>query len=516
MGIHIIKMPDIGEGIAEVELVEWHVKVGDTIQEDQVLAEVMTDKAAVEIPSPVTGVVKVLGGTLGQMMAVGTDLITIEVEGEGNVQSAEASRAGEGAATGVPGAAAGAHAPAPAGGSSSGVATGHAQRSSASAGAEGAAASSSGASAAGRADRHAVGAGTGMSAGTTAQGTAAGARGGGAGAGAGVGTGPGSAGGSAPGPQAASGGWQPAGEEPAATVPRQFGEAPLASPAVRRRAWDLGIELRFVPGSGPHGRIRHEDLDAYVKQQAGMLSGSTGVNTAYLPRTGTREVPVIGLRRKIAEKMQESKRRIPHFSYVEEMDVTALEALRNQLNAQHGKTRGKLSLIPFIARAMVLALRQFPQINARFDDEAGVVTRYEGVHLGVAVQTPQGLVVAVVRHAESRDLWGNATEVARLAELARAGRANREELSGSTITLSSLGALGGIVSTPVINHPEVGIIAVNRIVEKPVVHEGQIAIRKTMNLSSSFDHRVVDGMDAAAFIQAMRQLLENPAMLFID
>lgn len=518
MGIHIIKMPDIGEGIAEVELVEWHVKVGDTIQEDQVLAEVMTDKAAVEIPSPVAGVVKVLGGTLGQMMAVGTDLITIEVEGEGNVKPGEAGAAGAMASTGPAGASAEALASSSLGGSSS-VATqgqGHGQMPPASAGAG---ASSSGALGAGHADQQVAaraGSGAGTGAGT-AQGRAAGARGGlGADR---AGTGNGSAsGGSASAPWDASGGRQPAGAEPAAIVPRQFGEAPLASPAVRRRAWDLGVELRFVPGSGPHGRIRHEDLEAYVKQQAGMLSGGAGlgVNAAYLPRAGTREVPVIGLRRKIAEKMQESKRRIPHFSYVEEMDVTALEALRLQLNAQHGKTRGKLSLIPFIARAMVLALRQFPQINARFDDEAGVVTRYEGVHLGVAVQTPQGLVVAVVRHAESRDLWGNAAEVARLAELARAGRANREELSGSTITLSSLGALGGIASTPVINHPEVGIIAVNRIVEKPVVHDGQIAIRKTMNLSSSFDHRVVDGMDAAAFIQAVRQLLENPAMLFID
>lgn len=481
MGIHIIRMPDIGEGIAEVELVEWYIKVGDTIREDQVLAEVMTDKAAVEIPSPVAGVVKALGGTLGQMMAVGTDLITIEVEGEGNVKPAGAD-----AASLPPGADTPARNPA-------GQGDGTATTPDATSGDQGPTASQAPATGDGVGGAGAVEAGA---IGTLVQGAAAGQ--------AASRTNPAGA-------HLSSGG-----EEPAAIVPRQFGEAPLASPAVRRRAWDLGIELRFVPGSGPHGRIRHEDLDAYVKQQAGMLSGGAGISTAYLPRAGVREVPVIGLRRKIAEKMQESKRRIPHFSYVEEMDVTALEALRVQLNEQHGKMRGKLSMIPFIARAMVLALREFPQINARFDDEAGVVTRYEGVHLGVAVQTPQGLVVAVVRHAESRDLWGNAAEVARLAELARAGRANREELSGSTITLSSLGALGGIASTPVINHPEVGIIAVNRIVEKPVVQGAQIAIRKTMNLSSSFDHRVVDGMDAARFIQAIRQLLENPAMLFID
>ena len=225
---------------------------------------------------------------------------------------------------------------------------------------------------------------------------------------------------------------------------------------------------------------------------------------------------MIGLRRKIAQKMAEAKRRIPHFSYVEEIDVTDLEALRVHLNAKHAAARGKLTLLPFIARAMVVALRDFPQLNARYDDEADVITRYGAGHLGVATQSDNGLMVPVLRNAESRDLWGNAAEVARLAEAARHGKASREELSGSTITLSSLGALGGIVSTPVINLPEVAIVGVNRMVERPMVVNGQIVVRKMMNLSSSFDHRVVDGMDAAAFIQAVRALLEHPATLFID
>lgn len=424
MGIHIIKMPDIGEGIAEVELVGWHVQVGDTIREDQALADVMTDKAAVEIPSPVSGTVLSLGGALGEMMVVGSELIRIEVEGDGNARGNEAPAAP--AASVEPE--------------------------------------------------------------TTTP------------------------------PQPAVTGQGEAQQPPSHSLspePRRFGQAPLASPAVRRRAWDMGIELQFVHGTGPDCRILHEDLDAHMARAHADVGGG-GVDARYVARGGTHDVPVIGLRRKIAEKMQESKRRIPHFTYVEEVDVTELEALRVQLNADYGQQRGKLTVLPFIARAMVLALRDFPQINARFDDEAGVVTRYDGVHLGIAAQTANGLVVPVLRHAESRDLWGNAAEVARLAEAARSGKAKREELSGSTITLSSLGALGGIVSTPVINYPEVGIVNVNRMLEKPVVMGSQIVIRKTMNLSSSFDHRVVDGMDAARFIQSVRAFLQAPATLFVN
>ena len=294
---------------------------------------------------------------------------------------------------------------------------------------------------------------------------------------------------------------------------RKEGERPLASPAVRRRALDLGVELRFVHGSGPAGRIGHQDLDAYVAGQGqAMLTGAS----PYAERHGEEAVPVIGLRRKIAQKMQEAKRRIPHFSYVEEVDVTELEQLRQQLNKIHGATRGKLTLLPFLARAMVLALRQFPQINARYDDDAGVVTRYEAVHLGIAAQTDGGLMVPVLRHAESLDLWASAAGIARVAEGAKSGKLGREELTGSTITLTSLGALGGIVSTPVINHPEVAIVGVNRMVERPMLRNGQVVARQLMNLSSSFDHRVVDGMDAAQFIQAIRALLETPALLFVD
>jgi 2-oxoisovalerate dehydrogenase E2 component (dihydrolipoyl transacylase) len=224
---------------------------------------------------------------------------------------------------------------------------------------------------------------------------------------------------------------------------------------------------------------------------------------------------VIGLRRRIALQMQEAKRRIPHFSYVEECDVTEVEALRATLNAREGATRGHLTLLPLLVRALVLALREFPQINARFDDEAGVLTRHGAVHLGVATQTPHGLLVPVLRHAEALDLWSIAAEVARLAESARAGHSTRAELSGSTITVTSLGPLGGIVTTPIINRPEVAIVGVNRIVERPVVRGGQVVVRRTMNLSSSFDHRVIDGSDAAAFVQAARARLEQPALLFV-
>jgi 2-oxoisovalerate dehydrogenase E2 component (dihydrolipoyl transacylase) len=443
MGIHIIKMPDIGEGIAEVELVGWHVKVGDIVAEDQPLADVMTDKATVEIPSPVVGKVVALGGEVGQVMAVGGELIRLEVEGEGNVKAGAAAPA-------APQKAAPAAAGAPV--KSEPAASGGPAAASVSPG----------------------------SAPAPAQ-----AR-----------------------PQAA----RPARAAPA--TPRQPGEKPLASPAVRKRAWDLGVELRYVQGSGPAGRIMHEDLDAYLQAQ-GSASGARAAS-AYAERNDEEAVPVIGLRRKIAQKMAESKRRIPHFSYVEEIDVTELEDLRVQLNLKWGESRGKLTLLPLLARAMVVALRDFPQINARYDDEAGVVTRYGAVHIGIATQSDGGLMVPVLRHAEARDLWSMAAEIGRLAQAVRSGGAGRDELSGSTITITSLGPLGGIVTTPVINHPEVGIVGVNRIVERPAIRNGAVVARKLMNLSSSFDHRVVDGMDAARFIQAVRALLEQPALLFVE
>ncbi|MBG6770480.1 2-oxo acid dehydrogenase subunit E2 [Pseudomonas aeruginosa] len=428
MGTHVIKMPDIGEGIAEVELVEWHVQVGDSVNEDQVLAEVMTDKATVEIPSPVAGRILALGGQPGQVMAVGGELIRLEVEGAGNLAESPA------AATPAAPVAATPEKP-----KEAPVAA----------------------------------------------------------------------------PKAAAEAPRALRDSEAPRQRRQPGERPLASPAVRQRARALGIELQFVQGSGPAGRVLHEDLDAYLTQD-GSVARSGGAAQGYAERHDEQAVPVIGLRRKIAQKMQDAKRRIPHFSYVEEIDVTDLEALRAHLNQKWGGQRGKLTLLPFLVRAMVVALRDFPQLNARYDDEAEVVTRYGAVHVGIATQSDNGLMVPVLRHAESRDLWGNASEVARLAEAARSGKAQRQELSGSTITLSSLGALGGIVSTPVINHPEVAIVGVNRIVERPMVVGGNIVVRKMMNLSSSFDHRVVDGMDAAAFIQAVRGLLEHPATLFLE
>jgi 2-oxoisovalerate dehydrogenase E2 component (dihydrolipoyl transacylase) len=284
---------------------------------------------------------------------------------------------------------------------------------------------------------------------------------------------------------------------------------------VRRRAWDLGIELRFVSGSGAAGRITHADLDAYAAQQ--LPSGRAAApGAAYAERHGEEAVPVIGLRRKIAQKMQESKRRIPHYSYVEEVDVTEVEALRAELNAKWGAERGRLTMLAFLVRAVVLAVRELPMVNARFDDEVGVLTRYDAVHVGIATQTPAGLVVPVVRNAQVNDLWANAAEIARLADAARSGKAVRDELSGSTITITSLGRLGGIVTTPVINHPEVAIVGVNKIALRPVIRDGAVVARQLMNLSSSFDHRVVDGADAAAFIQEVRRYLELPATLFVE
>lgn len=416
--IHVIKVPDVGEGTAEVELVAWHVQPGDAVVEDQGLADVMTDKAIVEIPSPVAGRVLALGGEVGQTLAVGAELIRIERAGDAGAPVAAPARA---APPPSPAAKPAAMPPAPA----------------------------------------------------TAQ-------------------------------------PQPASPSAAAAADR-----PIASPAVRRRAWELGVDLKDVAASGTAGRIVHADLDAHVAAH-GARPPDRAPATGNAERNDQQAVPVIGLRRRIALQMQESKRRIPHFSYVEEIDVTEIETLRAALNTKWSAERGHLTLLPLLMRATVLAVREFPQVNALFDDEAGVVMRHGAVHIGIATQTRHGLVVPVVRHAEARDLWAMAAEMGRLAEAARAGRATRAELSGSTITLSSLGALGGIVSTPVINRPEVAIVAVNRIVERPVWRGGAVVSRRMMNLSSSFDHRVVDGMDAARFVQAMRSMIEDPALLFVE
>jgi 2-oxoisovalerate dehydrogenase E2 component (dihydrolipoyl transacylase) len=404
--VHVVKMPDIGEGIAEVELVAWHVKPGDAVTEDQVLADVMTDKASVEIPSSVHGRVLSLGGEVGQMLAVGADLIRIEVDAA--PLAASAPRAAK------------APAPAPA--------------------------------------------------------------------------------------------LVPV---PPAPVAGAIDDRPIASPSVRRRAWELGIELRRVRATGTAGRILHADLERDAKAHA-MSPARPAALAAGAPRAGEERIPIIGLRRKIAMRMQDAARRIPHFTYVEEVDVTELEALRARLNEQWGARRARLTLLPFLMRAIVLAVRDHPGVNARFDDEKGVLARHAAVHIGIATQTEAGLMVPVVPHAEALDLWASAVEIARLAEAARAGTVTRAELSGSTITITSLGALGGIVTTPIINAPEVAIIGVNRIVERPVMRGGMVVPRRLMNLSSSFDHRVVDGAQAAKFVQALRASLECPALLFVE
>ncbi|MGJ9416553.1 dihydrolipoamide acetyltransferase family protein [Massilia sp. CMS3.1] len=460
MGIHVIKMPDLGEGIAEVEVVAWHVKPGDTVKEDQVLADVMTDKATVEIPSPVNGTVTSLGGKLGEAMAVGAELIRLEVEGAGNVRGdTTAARQQNASAAAAPAAA----------GSTAGTAEEFEPITVAQ-------------------PETVVTSVT--SAETAAPAHAAPAR-------------------PAPAPSTTQGGHTSA----PAHHGRAAGEKPLAAPAVRQRAWDMGIELQYVTGSGPAGRISHADLDAHVSR--GQQKAAEG-DRRYAVLEGEQAMPLIGMRRKIAEKMAEAKRRIPHFTYVEEIDVTELEALRVQLNARYAGQRPKLTLLPLIMRATVLAIRKYPMVNARFDDDANIVTTYNPVHLGIAAQTDAGLMVPVVRNAEARNPWSAAAEVSRLAEAARSGKALREELSGSTITITSLGALGGIVTTPVINRPEVAIVGVNRIIDRPTIRDGAMVARKLMNLSSSFDHRVIDGMVAAEFIQTIRGYLECPATLFVE
>jgi 2-oxoisovalerate dehydrogenase E2 component (dihydrolipoyl transacylase) len=438
MGRYVFKLPDVGEGTAEAEIVAWHVKVGDAVGEDQNLVDVMTDKATVEMTSPVSGKVVSLHGEPGQMAAVGSPLVELEVEGEGNV------RAAAGAPPEV-----------------------RNQKS--------------------EVRKEAAPAPTLERKPSPKQADVVPLH-------------------RAPEPQREMRTVTPAMRKP--------GDKPLASPAVRERAHELGIALQYVAGSGPAGRITHHDLDTYIE------NGGRGVSAArasgYALREGIEETKVIGLRRKIAEKMQDAKRRIPHFAYVEEIDMTELESLRAHLNKTKRSDQPKLNVLPFLMRALVRVLPNYPQINARFDDDAGVVHRHAAVHIGIATQTANGLIVPVVKHAEARDLWDTALEVARVASLARDNKASKDDLTGSTITITSLGTLGGVVTTPVINHPEVAIVGPNAIVERPVVRNGQVVVRKMMNLSSSFDHRVVDGYDAAEFIQSIKALLEHPATLFMD
>ncbi|TPN83616.1 2-oxo acid dehydrogenase subunit E2 [Mesorhizobium sp. CU2] len=430
MGEHIIKLPDVGEGVAEAELVEWHVKVGDLVREDMVLAAVMTDKATVEIPSPVDGEILWLGAEIGDTVAIGSPIVRLKVAGEGNVKTA-AEPASEEKAPAKPVEAK----PAPA--------------------------------AAKAAPKPAEPPKTSVAA--------------------------------------------PKRPASASAAPRAEGEKPLASPAVRLRAKEAGIDLRQVAGSGPAGRIGHEDIEAFLARgpQAARATGLA-------QKDGVEDIKVVGLRRKIAEKMSLAKSRIPHITYVEEIDVTALEELRAALNKEKRADRPKLTLLPFLMRAMVKAIADQPNLNALFDDDAGIIHQHEGIHIGIAAQTPNGLVVPVVKHAEARDLWDSAAEVNRLADAAKSGTATRDELSGSTITITSLGAMGGVATTPVINYPEVAIVGVNKMMVRPVWDGTQFIPRKMMNLSSSFDHRVIDGWDAAVFVQRIKALLETPALIFVD
>ncbi|WP_295196023.1 2-oxo acid dehydrogenase subunit E2 [uncultured Brevundimonas sp.] len=550
MGRFVFKLPDVGEGTAEAELVGWHVKVGDTVAEDQIVADVMTDKATVEITAPVSGKVVALHGEPGAMVPVRGPLVEFEVEGAGNADDAPTPVASPAAKPD----------PAPVIAEAPKVETPTAPAVEAptsgnyvfklpdvgegTAEAElvgwhvkvGDAVEEDQIIADIMTDKATVEI-TSPVAGTVV------ALYGEAGKSVPVGgplvafdvegrgnvSTPVAAPKPAPKPaenatassvasettQRATSATAPSKPVPALTG-RAPGERPSASPAVRNRARDLGVDLTFVPGSGPAGRITHEDLDGFIARGGSQpASAPSGGGSTYAKAQGTTEVKIIGLRRKIAEKMAESVRRIPHITYVEEIDMTAVEELRAHLNATKSKDQPKLNVLPFIARAIVVALRDQPQINATYDDEAGVLTQHATVHLGIAAQTPNGLMVPVVRHAEARDPYDTALEIARVSGAAKDGSAKREELSGSTITITSLGTLGGVVHTPIINHPEVAIVGPNKIAERVVVKDGQMVVRKMMNLSSSFDHRIVDGHDAAVFVQRIKGLLENPATLWM-
>ena len=421
MGIFAFKLPDIGEGVVEGEVVEWMVSVGDTVKEDDPILSVMTDKATVEIPSPTDGVVKSIVGEPGTILAVGQVCIEFETDGEGTPAPVEekVEEKPEPAAKPDP-------EPTP-----------------------------------------------------------------------------------EPAPEPVS---KPApAAKPTPVVTAAPGARPLASPAVRQRARESGIDLAGVSGSGPAGRITHSDLDSW-KDAGSPVAAAGPMRTAL---TGVTEVPVIGLRRKIAESMTASYSTIPHFSYFEEVDITDLETLRVHLNASRTDGQPKLTYLPFIMQGLVKALGENPVCNALYDDEKGVVSRHDAIHLGIATQTDRGLYVPVVKHVEAQDVWTSATEMQRVSQAARDGTASLDELTGSTFTITSLGRMGGLGATPIINKPEVGILGVHNAVDTPVVRNGQIVIRKMLRLSSSWDHRVVDGWDGAVLVQRLKTLLENPATIFM-
>jgi 2-oxoisovalerate dehydrogenase E2 component (dihydrolipoyl transacylase) len=416
MGMHVFKLPDIGEGVVEGEVVQWHVSVGDAVKEDDPIVDVMTDKATVTIPSPVSGVVSSLNGEAGDMIAVGSALV--EFDSEDTPPAAEPVAAAEPEVEAA----------------------------------------------------------------------------------------------SEPEPEPET---EPASEpdpEPAPAPAAPSGRA-LASPALRRRAREAGIDIAQISGSGPSGRIRNADLDAFIAADGSVTGTEPTAQSA--KRTDVTEVKVVGLRRKIAEQMTTSKTRIAHFSYFEEADVTELETLRRTLNASRDVTQPKLTYLPFIMLALSKIMPDHPECNAIYDDQAGVVMRHGAVHIGIATQTERGLYVPVVKHVEAMDAWQAAEEMQRVAGAARDGTASLDDLTGSTFTITSLGRDGGLGATPIINHPEVAILGVHKAREMPVVRDGQIVVRRIMNLSSSFDHRVVDGADGAALIQHLKRMLENPALIFM-
>ena len=418
MGKQVFKLPDIGEGVVEGEVVQWHVAAGDAVTEDDPIVDVMTDKATVTIPSPVTGVVTSLSGDVGDMVAVGSTLVEFDSDADAAPASEpEAEPEAESSPTPPP-------APEPA-----------------------------------------------------ADPTPA-----------------------------------PAAAKPA-PAPTAASSRVLASPAIRRRAREAGVDLSQVRGSGPAGRIRHADLDAYIAAD-GAVTGAAPSSYS-TKRTDVTEVKVVGLRRKIAEQMTISKSTIPHFSYFEEVDVTELEALRQALNASRDESQPKLTYLPFIMLALSRIMPEHPECNANYDDQGGVVARHGAVHIGIATQTDRGLYVPVVKHVEAMDAWQAAAEMQRVASAARDGTASLEDLTGSTFTITSLGRDGGLGATPIINHPEVAILGVHKARDMPVVRDGQIVVRRIMNLSSSFDHRVVDGADGAALVQHLRRMLEHPALIFM-
>lgn len=428
MGDYVFKLPDIGEGVVEGEIVAWHVKVGDSIKEDDQIVDIMTDKATVTIPSPTGGIVTELSGEVGDMIAVGSALVTFSTDGSSSNNQAQNS----------------------------------------------------------------------------------------------------------PEPEVTL---EPVIEEekkpePIAKEIKKPAPKPveliteskivassggntriLASPAVRRRARDADLDLSVVSGSGPAGRIRHADLDAYIAA-GGTVTGAPPTSYS-TKRTDTNEIKVVGLRRKIAEQMVKSKFSIPHFSYFEEIDVTELEELRQMLNATRDNDQPKLTYLPFIMMALAKIMPNHKECNALYNDESNVVTQYSAVHLGIATQTDRGLFVPVVKHVEAMDIWQSASEMQRVSGAARNGTASLDDLSGSTFTITSLGRDGGLGATPIINHPEVSILGIHKAREMPVVKDGEIVVRRIMNVSSSFDHRIVDGANGAALVQALKRMLEYPALIFM-